>query len=191
MDRSRKSPRMLRRSTTGILACLLGAVALTGCTPAATPGPTPTPTPTAIFSSEDEALAAATDAYQQYLAVSDQVSADGGIDSERLKPFLTNSYWPTEKASIEQLRTRGLHTDGNSTFDGAHLIEINDEIGTLTVRLCADVSRVRIVDSAGTDVTPVDRTNRLPLEVGFAVDGADRRSLLIARSDVWATSDEC
>jgi hypothetical protein len=193
MAKNRSTPRMLRCSTVGTLACLLSAAALTGCTPGASPAPTPTSTPTstAIFASEDEALAAATDVYQEYLAVSDQVSSDGGTDPERLRPFLADAYWLTEEASIEQLRAAGVHTDGNSSFDSAELVEISDDMNVVTVRLCADVSNIRIVDSSGEDITPSDRTDRIPLEVEFAVDMADTRSLLIARSDVWAATDGC
>jgi hypothetical protein len=187
-DRSRTTTRMLRGSV-AILACLLGCAALTGCSPAATPAPSPTST--AIFASEDEALAAATAVYQQYLAVSDQVSAEGGASADRLKPFLVDAYWPIEKSSVERLRINGVHTDGNSTFDSAELVKISDDMRLLTVRLCADVSNVRIVDSLGEEVTPPDRVNRLPLEVEFSAEMADSRSLLIARSEVWATSSNC
>lgn len=168
---------------------MLGAVALSGCSPA--DPPVSTPTPTSIFASEEEALAAATDVYQQYLAVSDQVSADGGNDPERLKPFVTDAYWPSEMASVEQLRDSGFRTDGNSTFDSEEIVALSEETSQVTIRLCADVSNVRILDSAGKDVTPTDRPNRLPLEVEFSAEADSDVPLLIARSDVWSDTEAC
>ena len=63
------------------------SVGLAGCTqPTEQPGPSTTPSPSAssFFADEDEALAAATAAYTEYLKVSDAVAIDGWTDTTPL-----------------------------------------------------------------------------------------------------------
>lgn len=181
----RSQRRMLRRAFAASVAFCLG-VALVSCT---APAPKPSPTPTAIFASEEEALAAAEETYAGYLAVSDAVSADGGASPERIQPYVTDEFWDSEAEAIRPLVEAGYRTSGVSSFDRAELLGAIDS-PTLSVRLCLDVSKVRVWDSAGVDVTPVDRLNRTPLNVELAVSGADD-PLLIAKSDVWSSENFC
>ncbi len=67
------------RAPTSIALVALAVLLLSGCLP---PQTTVTPTPEAtaapVFASDEEALAAATAAYAAYLAMSDQIFAEGG-----------------------------------------------------------------------------------------------------------------
>ncbi|WP_411720617.1 hypothetical protein [Mycetocola sp.] len=181
---------MLRGSTLGIVACLLGAVTLTSCTPA--PRPTSTPTSTAIFASEDEALAAATDVYQRYTAQFDKDSANGDGGAEAMVGLVTPAY-------LEKLEVPGLleennwHTQGVTTFDNVSLVEKSesDQLALVRLRLCRDVSGVRILDSGGADVTPATRLERFPVEVEFVSSAPREASLLIADSGSWTGDDFC
>ncbi|WP_411720999.1 hypothetical protein, partial [Mycetocola sp.] len=134
-DRSRTIPRMLRGSTVGTLACLLGAVTLTSCTPA--PRPTPTPTSTAIFESEDEALAAATDVYQRYTAAKDKESSNGDASAESLRPLVTQAYFEDLEV-VGTLEENGWHTTGSTSFDSVSLVEFTEQDGlaTISISLC-------------------------------------------------------
>ena len=61
------------------------ALVLAGCAPdvpAIQVPPTPTVTP--LFASDEEALAAAEEAYAAYLAMSDEITSDGGERPERI-----------------------------------------------------------------------------------------------------------
>ena len=71
---------------------IAGMLLLAGCG-GGDPIPTlpPTPSATPIFASEEEALAAAEDAYAAYRGMSDQISAEGGANPERIAPFVTES----------------------------------------------------------------------------------------------------
>ncbi len=77
------------RSVVGALV-LVGMLALTGCVDGdRLPTLPPTPTSTPIFASEEEALAAAEEAYAAYLEMSNLISSEGGVEPERIAPFVT------------------------------------------------------------------------------------------------------
>ncbi|GGE85425.1 hypothetical protein GCM10011313_04850 [Mycetocola zhadangensis] len=141
-----------------------------------------------MFASEEEALAAATDTYAKYLAISDAVSADGGREPERIRPYVTEAFWLTEAAGIGGLVSAGYRTTGSSSFDQTTMANLEE--GAITVQLCLDVSQVRVLDSGGADVTPDDRVDRAPLEVEFEVS-VNPVTLSIAKSDVWSNQDSC
>jgi hypothetical protein len=178
------------RGSVAILACLLGCAALTGCSPAATPAPSPTST--AIFASEDEALAAATAVYQQYTAAFDVRSAKGGIPYDALSTYVTPEY-------LQKLNEPGLleknewHTDGSTTFDTISVVETSesDRSAVLRVRLCRDVSGIRILDSQGEDVTPTTRLKRFPVEVEMVSSAPSAKMLVISDSGSWTGKDFC
>ena len=56
--------RVILRATTAAVLLAASVVALTGCLGSA---PDPTPTPTAVFTSEEEAFAAAEETYRAYI----------------------------------------------------------------------------------------------------------------------------
>lgn len=169
-------------------------VALSGClAPLPDPKPAPAPTADPVFASEEEALAAATKAYAAYLAVSDEITS-GIADAEQIAPLVTDEYKILETNGFEKLRTDGIVTSGQSTFDSVRLQQYSDSISetdSFTAYLCSDISSVRLVDSNGQDVTPPERMNRLPLEIDFYFDTDDPSQLLIGRSDVWSGTNFC
>src|SRR5690606_24012229 len=77
----------LMRSALALAAATVTvAVLLSGCVqqgPEVTPPPEPSTTP--IFASDEEALAAATEAYEAYLAMSDLIAQEGGVNPERIE----------------------------------------------------------------------------------------------------------
>lgn len=180
--------RMLR-SAAAVLAVLL----LAGCVPGEpviTPEPDPDVTP--VFASDEEALAAATEAYAKYLEVSDQITADGGANPERLEPFVTAEQWAKELEGLKEWSDSGNTSAGASTFDTVTLQQYNSGLerpDSLTVYLCVDVSAVRVVDSKGSDITPETRIDRYPLEVGFEASAPN--DVLITRSESWLDASYC
>lgn len=179
--------RMLR-SAVAVLAVLLVAGCVPG-EPVITPEPDPGVTP--VFASDEEALAAATEAYARYLEVSDQITAEGGANPERLEPYVTPEQWAEELAGMKEWSDSGNMSVGASTFDRVTLQQYTSDpdLYQLTVYLCVDVSAVKVLDSTGSDVTRDDRINRYPLEVGFEASAPD--DVLIARSEVWLDASYC
>lgn len=182
---------MPRRSTAVAVTCLLAA-SLVGCTPP--PTAPPTPTSTAIFASEEEALAAATDVYQQYTAAFDKESAGGGGGTavESIRPLVTEEYL-TELLEPGMLEMNGWRTEGATTFDSVSLVEVTgmDRSAEVRLRLCRDVSKVRVLDAAGRDVTPTTRASRFPVEVLFVSSAPASPELLIAETGSWSGENFC
>lgn len=182
--------RMLRRTAAGTLACLLGLSALAGCTP--TDPPKPSPTPTGIFASEDEALAAATDVYQKYTAALDKESATGDLSAEAMRPFVTPEYF--EELEVPSLlQENGWHTTGATTFDNVLLVGMSEseQLANVRIRLCRDVSEVRILDASQRDVTPSTRTDRFPVEIQLVSSSPRSPNLVISDSGSWPGDDFC
>lgn len=174
-------------------ATVVGAVviALSGCI-GGDPLPTlpPTPTATPIFASEEEALAAAEEAYAAYLEVSSLIANEGGVDPERIAPFVTEEQLPDELAAAEYYRSSGLYVVGVPTATNFQLQRHTDtgESVEVVVYVCLDVSATRILDANGQDVTPVRREKGV-LEVSLVGDSAN--DLLVDRSELWSESAGC
>lgn len=176
-------------------AAVVAIALLGGCVPqepVVTPQPEPSSTP--VFASDEEALAAATDAYARYLKVSDEITADGGLDPDRISEYVTSTQLPKEMSAFQEVVDAGVKTQGESKFDGAKLQQYSDNhdgTASIVVYLCVDVSAVRVIDASGIDVTPRDRIDRFPLEVEYEVGGGTLKVPLISRSEPWTGTNFC
>lgn len=182
--------RMLRTA-----AALVAVVLLAGCVPGdpvITPEPEPDATP--VFASDEEALAAATEAYAKYLEVSDQITADGGVNPERLEPYVTPDQFVEELNAFRDLIDSSLRTEGQSQFDVVELQQYSDVGGgaaSVTVYLCVDVTNVRVLSDSGTDITPSNRVDKFPLEVEVLVEAGGASAGRVARSAPWSGTNYC
>jgi len=170
------------------LAGVVAIVALlAGCTPTdpvVTPRPEPSATP--LFASEDEALAAATEAYAAYTAVSDAILNEGGINPERLEAVATGDDLEINLAAFRQSASQGVHSVGQTQFDSVVLQRVleqsDDGLEVVTLYLCEDVAGVDLLDSKGSSLVAPERPNRVPFEVSFSLQGG---VLLVSRKDPW------
>lgn len=162
-------------------------VVLAGCDePPPHVTPVPTPSVTAVFASDEEALAAAEESYRAYLAVSDQILHEGGTNSDRISPYVTSSELANTLEGFSKIQMASLHTQGATHFDNMTLERYGPS--DVDVYVCLDVAEVRVLDASGADVTPTERVDRLPLELGFVAYGS---SILVDRSDSWTGDDFC
>lgn len=179
------------RKTVGALV-LFGMLTLAGCVDG-NPIPTlpPTPSATPIFASEEEALAAAEEAYAAYLEMSALISSEGGVNPERIAPFVTESHLPAEIEAFAFYSSNSFRSVGSISFDSMTLqqADLSGPMVEISVYVCADVAGSQIVDGAGNDVTPTDRPDRIPLEVAFEANSD--QELLLSESDQWTGSDFC
>ena len=183
--------RMLRTA-----AALVTVLLLAGCVPrepVITPEPDPASTP--VFASDDEALAAATEAYARYLEVSDQILADGGASPDRLKTVSTLEWFEKQVPGFEDARDRGLRSVGSTTFDTVSLQQYDsksvDGIGIVRIYLCIDVSAVDVVDASGNSVVSDTRPDRSAVEVSFDTSEEGASIVLVASVDQWSGQDFC
>ncbi|RXZ47625.1 hypothetical protein ESP57_13865 [Agromyces fucosus] len=191
--------RPMRRSRPRVAAALAAAGALalllSGCVGDA---PTPSPSPSAdaaepIFASDEEALAAAVEAYELYQGASTTILAESGAHPERIDPFVTPAHSDLLAEEFGAFLAAGARTQGASTFDTTSLVDKSeaDGLAQVSIYLCRDVSDVRIIGPDGSDVTPVDRDNRVPSQAFLVSNPEVPRTLLIDRIDEWSGDDFC
>jgi len=170
---------------------LVGALSASGCAseaPAADPTPTPRATP--LFASDEEALAAAEEAYAAYLAVTDEIFADGGNDVAALSTVATGKQLSDDTAGFFEIRERGYRSVGSTSFTEIELQQYEADADALqsvaTVYLCEDVSKIDVFDGGGVSVVQPDRPDRTKFEVTFDRSGSSSAGLLVASREVWA-----
>ncbi|CAN5542827.1 hypothetical protein BH10ACT7_BH10ACT7_12500 [soil metagenome] len=169
------------------------ALTLTGCT---------TPTPKAdtksrhteaapLFATEEEALAAAEEAYGEYVAISELIATEGGVHPERIESYVSSKWLVHEIAAFEDFAAAGKRQVGSARVFSAELQQYVDEGqgATIVMYTCADFSDVRFVDSSGVDVTPIERVEVITLVVEF--QGATRDDLRISGSEPWTGNSSC
>lgn len=176
-----------------VAAAGLLALALAGCTGAPTPTPTPTESSAEpIFASDEEALAAAVEAYQAFETISLQIAKEGGVGPERIEGTATDRYLPQLLDEFDQYRELGIRVEGQSSIDSTRLAEYTEDSDGARVALyvCRDVTGVRVLDSAGSDVTPADRDDRTPL-IAFLISEPSKSHLLVDNVELWSGDDFC
>ena len=187
----RRAPRRL-----GAALAAFGALALvlTGCVGSPAPTQSPTPTEAApIFASDEEALAAAEQAYAAQLALVDELSHAGGETTDRLEEIATPEYASGISASLQRLNEAGMHTTGTTTYDNFDLIEQFevDGVAHVSAYVCLDVGDTRVIDAVGADVTPADRRVRAPLQVSLESNADGANQLVVAGAEPWSGDDFC
>jgi hypothetical protein len=171
------------------------ALLLSGCAPTAhIAGPAPQSISTPIFANEDEALAAATKAYAAYVKVSDEITADGGVHSERIAPYVTRSQLIRDKKVFENYKSKGYISEGTSKFHSVVLQAYSDggqSALNLVVYLCLDLSHIRLMDSSGSDITPQGLETPSPMQITLARGANSEHTVVIERSESWSGDDFC
>jgi Na+-transporting methylmalonyl-CoA/oxaloacetate decarboxylase gamma subunit len=172
---------------------LLGTLALTGCTPEPAPraSETTAPTDAPVFASDEEALAAATEAYAAYLAAGDAAGESGSPSRNHFLSLSSGDAYEQDLSVGASFDAQGWKQVGSTSFDSMAIQSwaiTTDEKWRIRVYVCLDVTNSDIVDSSGTSVSKADRSLRLPLEVAFVGAGQD---LQITESRVWSGSNFC
>ena len=180
-------------------AILLAGIVLAGLTgcfgsdPDLVPDPEPTTTP--VFASDEEALAAAEEAYAAYFFVSDSILNEGGAQPERLQTVASNEMYELQLGGYNEARASGLRSVGQTTVDSVELQHYDassaDGKAIVTVYACVDVTGVDLVDATGTSVVSPTRPNRTSVEATFDSDPTDPRRLLLAAEEQWGGSAVC
>lgn len=192
-----RTVRWPRRRAIAVAAAALLLATLTGCAPSPTsrPTPTPTPHPTPIFSSDKEALAAATKRYAAYLKVSDEILSEGGTDPGRLKSVATGKALATDLKGFAMARDKGWHTTGKTSFDNVRLqsrrMSNSVTSDVVAVYLCVDVSSIDVLDSSGKSVVSGTRPDRSQVEAIFDLSKVGPRKLILSSNNPWNGSDVC
>lgn len=162
------------------------------CVPDASPPETPVPTvdPAPLFSTEEEALAAAEAVYREYLATSDLIGQEGGAAPERLEPLVSPSYLDQEVEQYRDWAAEGLVLVGSTALvafelQSAELPAVDGS--SLVSYACVEYSGTGVVDPAGS-VVGTPPSGRRMFEVRLAVDGAAYK---LMEQDAWSGPSIC
>ncbi len=169
-------------------ALLVAALLLAGCTPsepAVTPVPEPSVTP--IFATDEDALAAATEAYAKYLEVSDEIFANGGEGSEALSDVLVGKQLEVEENSFLKVQQNGWHSVGATALSEPKLQQYDrSSLGPSIVvaYFCEDISGADVLDATGNSVRSDDLAERSLYEVTFDLK-PESYQLLVSDRNLW------
>ena len=165
-----------------IISLMLG-----GCVPSAPDAsPTPEPSSTPVFASEEEALAAAEEAYAAYVAMSDLIFVEGGANAERMTAVATGAFLEATLSSFNEVQANGLHSTGGTVFRDVSLQSYSPDslsADIVSVYVCEDISAVNVFDSAGQSIVSADRPDQTVFQVVF--DLGNGGGLLVASREVW------
>jgi hypothetical protein len=144
-----------------------------------------------VFASDEEALAAATEAYKAYLAMSDLIAQEGGKDPERIAPYVTEELLEQELLWNGAFATSRTHLAGNQNVRSTELQQISAESGQTFVAIyaCVDVAAVKVLDESGIDVTTPALGDVLAQEVTFAALNKSR--LILTGVEPWSGESFC
>lgn len=173
-----------------VTAALAVVLLLTGCSLASPEvAPTPTPSATPVFASEEEALAAAEEAYAAYVTLADQIFIEGGKNPERLSSVATGEFLEAAIHGYRDVQRNGWHSTGGTVFRHFELQSYSEGAASeiLTAYVCEDVSAVDVLDGQGASVVSSSRPDSTTLQVAFdLIDGA----MLISGREAWS-NDPC
>lgn len=166
--------RVTLRTVRVVAVLAVAVVALASCAP----GPAPTPTPSAPFATEDEAFAAAEATYRAYVDALNQrrESRESEVDPQS---FLVGDALNGDLETERQLADANVTLIGPSVATSIAPRSLSEGMQRAELAVCLDSSQVRVVDIAGTDVTPIDRPNKLALSIGLVLSSG---SYLITKS---------
>ena len=148
---------------------------------ACTPTPEPTPTPTALFSSDEEAYAAAEETYRAYAAASNAVELDDPATFESVYVWLDEAALAAAKKSYSTMHADDLALSGTTTFDTVDGVTFANDV--VTIELCLDLTDIKLTNAAGESVLSSDRETRQRTEVELHRATTDT-GLVIVRSTV-------
>lgn len=199
---ARSSKRMPRpRAALAALACalLLGTTACSSADAddaAASPAPPSAASAAAdepIFASDEEALAAAVEAYEAYADASARVANAGGEGSESISSLVGAELDALVQEEFAALRESGLRSRGENVLYNPRLDanEMKNGVAQVTVLYCRDVSGTQLVRDDGSDATPAVRDLIQAVKVHLVSSEAEPTDLIVSRVDRWEDEEGC
>ena len=183
--------RRLRTVPPLAIAALI-ACSVAGCLPL-DPAPLPTiaPTGTPLFSSDEEALAAAEGAYAAYLAVVDEALAT--LEDSAIRAVASGNALAAASESVEQFRSSSYRQTGTSFFDTTSIAQSSESrTGQVFLQIyaCIDISGTDVIDGEGTSVVSLNRLSRYPVLISLETAASSQR-LVVIEEEVWDGQSFC
>jgi len=189
---------ILRRRTATLFAVTAAlAVLMCGCVPEE-PLPSAAPTSTrgeAPFATDDDALAAAQKTYEEFMAIANQIMAEGGASPERLDAIAAPDVVAFETQGFKKFAERNLTAGGGSTVTTAVLQSytptVPDGAGIIVGYFCVDGSGITVVDESGTSVVDQSRPALSAFEITFDLAEKDPPRLVVSSKKIWDGAGVC
>lgn len=162
---------------------------LSGCAPSGTPeSPEPTGTFVAPYATDEEALAAAEEAYAEYTRVMGEVLHESGANASRLESVAVGTFLDASVEDLENFAKQGGRATGQVANSGFELQRYSPNGSTsevITVYLCADVSELELLDADGNSLVTENRPDQSRLQATFDFS-VERQVLLVSEVEVWS-----
>ncbi|WP_285042817.1 hypothetical protein [Plantibacter sp. LMC-P-059a] len=172
---------------------MAGLLALTACS-----GPDPAPPPSSappVFASEEEALSAVTETYQEYMRISNAILLDGGLEVQRIDVIVGKELAEFEHGSLVELATAGKTMVGAPTLISTHLSEwysSPDSLGVIAkAKSCIDLSTVDVLDAAGNSTVRPDRPRTRTWAYDVGTGNKEQTELVLMNHVAVAEGESC
>lgn len=182
---------MSRRHSLVVLPLVVLIAALAGCTGATRiPPPEPSTAVEPLFASDEEALEAATEAYEEYLLVVDALLRDPSGDDAQLTTVASGNALVEVSDSLATFIDRGLRFVGQRELVKVELQEVDfsDNNTRIHFYVCESVAGVDVVGPDGESVVEPTRPELTAFEVEVT---ASQEDLTVVERVVWADPLYC
>lgn len=174
----------------------LAAGLLAGCTHSQadadpTKPPKPSLTPTPIFTSDADALAAATKVYKSYVRASDDIGHDGGANPNRIAPYVSEEGLKNEVTEATRLAAEHARESGYTKINNVILQSHTESGGTavVTIYACQDVSEVNVIDASGKSLISPDRADLVAYVA--RLETTAKGKLVVSSNKFWSGGGIC
>ena len=184
---------MSRCRALAVIPLVALVAALTACTESARiPPPEPSSATQPLFATDEEALDAATAAYEEFLGLSGEILRDGGSDAERIASLVSEEVYRLEAEGFALLADNGWKAVGESELLGIELqqhLSGPPGVAEVIAYVCVSVANIDIFDGSGAPQSLSGRETEVSFEIVYASkpDGG----LIIDRKTIWPESVAC
>jgi len=141
----------------------------------------PDPEPAPLFSSEEEAFAAAEETYRAYVDALNQVDLSDPETFEEVYAWTTGDANAGERKSLSGMHADGWVVSGKTTVESVSPGSIDDEIDpTIVIHACINVGLVEVYDATGISQVAEDRPDTQSQTVSLTGAAESPTGLLIA-----------
>lgn len=153
-----------RASVLALAVAAAATVMLAGCDGSPQPAET-----TPLFGSEQEAFAAAEQTYRDYVEAGNARASDPSSEADPLT-YLVGDALEAETAS--SATPSDVSTDGSIELLWFEVVDASPSYVRLSVESCLDLTRTRLLNANGEDVTPANRPDRVGIRAGLVWVGS-------------------
>ena len=173
------------------LVAPLLVLAMVGCTPTTALPPASPPSEEApLFASDEEALAAATEAYEEFLAALDAKLQDPPSDDVDLSTFASSQALEEANIGVDRFIEQGLRISGPRSVISAELQMVSSypKYVEVVIYACESIAGVDLFDAEGKSLVEEDRPNLSAWESSVVFSGD---STLVDSRTQWVGGGVC